>query len=78
MSDSPTVEMPDGFTCWMGKYGNLHRLTGPAVIRSDGSIEWWINGFRYYNFKSFQEAAKLTDDQITILILKYGAICDRQ
>lgn len=24
--------------------GVLHRLDGPAVIRKDGTKEWWVNG----------------------------------
>jgi len=50
-----------------------HRLDGPAVLRKrDGGMEWFIHGHRYYNFKDFQAAGKLSDDQITILMLKYG------
>lgn len=29
------------------KDGLLHRLTGPAVIYSNGLSEYWINGRRY-------------------------------
>jgi len=60
---------------WADENEMAHRLDGPAVLRKrDGGMEWFIHGHRYYNFKDFQEAGKLTDDQITILILKYGEI----
>ena len=49
-----------------------HRLDGPAVEWANGRKSWWINDTPYSNFKAFQENAKLTDDQITILKLKYG------
>lgn len=29
---------------WIDSDQNLHRLDGPAVIRSDGYSEHWING----------------------------------
>jgi hypothetical protein len=53
-----------GELCW-------HRLDGPAY-ESEGGSTWWLNNEPYTNFKDFQEDAKLTDDQITILKLKYG------
>jgi len=52
----------------------LHRLDGPAFEGHNGDNEWWINDKIYTNFKDFQIAGCLTDDQITILILKYGEI----
>lgn len=27
--------------------GLLHREDGPAVIKSNGTIEWWINGEKF-------------------------------
>ena len=52
----------------------IHRLDGPAYIMTDGRMMWWVGGIQYTSFKAFQKAGKLTDDQMTILILKYGEI----
>ena len=64
---------PSGTKLWTtGTYGTIwHRLDGPAYEGSDGSMGWYIDGKRYTNFKEFQEAGGLTDDQMTILRLKY-------
>jgi len=65
-----------------------HRIDGPAYEVMDESnqyTQWWINNGRifnffaingtiYSNFKEFQKAGRLTDDQMTILKLKYGEI----
>jgi len=51
-----------------------HRTDGPALIDSNGYAEWHIKGINYDNFKDFQKAGRLTDDQMTILKLKYGEI----
>ena len=61
-----------GTIIYRDEKNNRHRLDGPAVIWSDG-IEWWyVHGKPYTNFKDFQKAANLTDNQITILKLKYS------
>jgi hypothetical protein len=38
---------------WCLKGWLLHRLTGPAVIRSDGYKEFWLNGKYYKNVKDW-------------------------
>ena len=32
---------------YKNELGQLHRTDGPAVERSDGGKEWWINGLRH-------------------------------
>jgi hypothetical protein len=54
--------------------GKNHRVDGPAIIWYDGEYWWYINGKRYLNNKSFQEAASLSDEDMTAIILKYGNI----
>jgi len=71
--DGPAVEWDDGYYSWWVD-GYNHRLDGPAIIDPRGFIFWYIKGDRYTNFKDFQEAGKLTEDQMTILKLKYGEI----
>jgi hypothetical protein len=38
-------KMEDGSVVWREK-GLLHRSRGPAVIRPDGTREYWIRGVR--------------------------------
>jgi len=71
--DGPAVTREDdGYNSWYAS-GLRHRLDGPAIIHHD-RVEWYISGIRCTNFKDFQIASGLFDDQITILILKYGEI----
>jgi hypothetical protein len=34
----------NGDRVWILNNGKFHRLDGPAVIKPDGTKEWWING----------------------------------
>jgi len=45
MDDESFMEI-DSFEnkIWKNKRGLRHRLDGPAVIRNDGTKEWWQNG----------------------------------
>jgi hypothetical protein len=61
-----------GNDIWTDDRGQLHRIDGPAVDFLNGSKSWWVNGERYANFKDFQDASGLSDDEMTMLILKYG------
>ena len=69
--DGPALTHKNGARQWIN-YGLFHRLDGPAWEGADGNVVWWVNGHRYYTFNSFQLAAGLSEDQITILKLKYG------
>lgn len=44
--DRPVEIWPDGTQVWRDRWGALHRVDGPAVIRPDGGVEFWQNGFR--------------------------------
>jgi hypothetical protein len=64
-----------GHKRWLNAAREYHRLDGPEIEYSNGDAEMWaINGIMYWNFKDFQADGNLTDDQMTILRLKYGAI----
>lgn len=39
------VECSDGSIEWRLN-GKLHREDGPAVVRPDGTKEWWVEGHR--------------------------------
>jgi hypothetical protein len=47
---------------WEDSYGQPHRLDGPAVIRTPGTLwatlpdEWWIHGIQYPTEMHFQVA----------------------
>jgi hypothetical protein len=36
-----------GDKSWRNESGFLHRLDGPAIERSNGCKEWWVNGLRH-------------------------------
>jgi hypothetical protein len=57
--------------------GRGHRIGGPAVEWDDGGYSWYIRGKLCKSFKEYQKKTKLSDNEITILILKYGDIVDR-
>lgn len=42
-NDLPAVERFDGTKVWY-QYNQRHRITGPAVTRTDGEIFYWLNG----------------------------------
>jgi hypothetical protein len=46
--NTPALEnLLNGFKIWCLKGDIFHRLNGPAVIRSDGTKEFYLNG-KYY------------------------------
>ena len=49
-----------------------HRLDGPALISEDGKPLWYINGTSYRKFSDYQIAANLSENDITMIKLKYG------
>lgn len=60
-----------------GKYLNdldLHRTDGPAVIRTTGRMFWFINGSKYSSNDSYQTEIGLSDEEMTMIILKYGDV----
>jgi hypothetical protein len=68
----------NGHQKWYNRTGKLHREDGPAVIYNNSYTRWFLNDVRYTSNKSFQEAANLTDEDMTAMILKYGnvGLCD--
>jgi len=71
--DGPAVIYADGEQQWR-VHGRLHRTDGPAIICIDGTQYWYVNDQSHTNSKSYQGAAKLSDEEMTLLILKYGAV----
>jgi len=34
----------NGTVAWVSTCGKLHNLSGPALVRKDGTTEYWVNG----------------------------------
>jgi hypothetical protein len=45
-----------GNKCWYNKGGIPHRLTGPAVIGSNKTYEFWLNGKLYHTVQDWLNA----------------------
>ena len=56
----------------MNKEGEIHNLEGPAVIREDGSLQWYIKN-RRYDFESWCKLSQISGDEIVLLKLQYGS-----
>ena len=69
--DGPAVIWVDGYKEWWVN-GRHHRLDGPAIEWHDGRMSWYVNGIYYTDFKDFQEAGNLSDEDMMVLRLKYG------
>lgn len=41
--DQPTITLADGTKEWRNTDGQLHRVDGPAIIRSNGTLEYYLN-----------------------------------
>lgn len=70
--DGPAVI--DGGYCEWFKHDEHHRTDGPAVTYLSGGLEWWVNGTPYNTNAEYQEAANLSDEEMTIMVLKYGDV----
>jgi hypothetical protein len=71
--DGPAVIYTDGDQSWWVN-GKLHRTDGPAYTGADGTQQWFVNNRRHYSSKSYQEAAKLSDEDMLALTLKHGVV----
>ncbi len=66
------VDGPAGQEYWISN-GRYHRTDGPAIIEY-GVMSWFVNDIFYSSNKRFQKAAKLTDEEMLIMVLKYGNV----
>lgn len=69
--NGPAILYSNGDEEWY-QHGLRHRLDGPALVYKNGEIRWYINDKRYRDARRYQQDAKLTDEEMTLLILKYG------
>lgn len=57
---------------WTDENGSFHRLDGPSIIHNTGQMSWHVRGIRVISYVEFQALAKLTDEDIAMLILRWG------
>jgi hypothetical protein len=71
--NTPAYEnLETGYTVWCLKNCRWHRLTGPAVINSDGSEQFWLNDHAYKNVKDWLKDHPNQDNAFQIeMLLKY-------
>ena len=50
----------------------IHREDGPAIEWADGDISWALRGNQYFEFDKWCKDLNKTDEEITMLKLKYG------
>jgi hypothetical protein len=74
--DGPAVIYTDGLVQeeWY-RHGRRHRIDGPAYTYGN-RIAWYIDGNPIYTDKEFQHRAKLSDEDMSILVLKYGNVTE--
>ena len=71
--DGPAIVQKDGFQAWF-MHGQCHRIDGPAITRADGTVWWWLYDSPVSSPFQFQRASGCTDEELAMLILKYGNI----
>ncbi len=59
---------------YKGHTNKFHRIDGPAVRYTDGWVEWWVDGNLYKTNESYQCATGISDEDMTIMTLKYGNV----
>jgi len=60
-----------GQVSWYNDTGAFHREDGPALLKVDGSIAWYIDGMMY-TFEEWCAVANITDERKMMLRLQYG------
>jgi hypothetical protein len=70
--NTPAYEQINGLKVWCLKNWRLHRLTGPAVINSDGSEQFWLNDQSYENIHDWLKDHPNQDNAFQVeMLLKY-------
>lgn len=72
--DGPAYISERGTEEWICN-GDTHRIGGPALVFAlSGVSSWYIQGRRYITNHEYQVASGLTDEEMTMMILKYGNV----
>lgn len=70
--DAPAIYGANGgWEHWL-QHGVFHRVDGPATLWRDGFHLWVVNGIPVHTWEDFQREAKCTDEEITVLQIKWG------
>lgn len=69
--DGPAYFNPHGLQEWFLN-GKRHRSDGPAITWADGCQEWYLNDIEYTNQKEYQEAGKISDEDMCAILLRYN------
>lgn len=67
------IKYTDGTEEWL-EDDELHRLDGPAYINPAGFQFWYVHGKQVHSFKQLQTVSGISDEAVTVLVLKYGDI----
>jgi len=65
-----SISYDNGIKNWIVN-GQNHREDGPAIIHSDGSKAWYLNGI-IYTFEEWLEKLNKSDEEKVFLRLKYS------
>ncbi len=73
----PTVHYSRSTEIWLvhrADGATIHRLDGPAVTDELTGKSWYIDGNICYTNAEFQAMSGLTDEEMLIMIIKYGNV----
>lgn len=72
--NTPAFEdLRTGYKFWCEKGWKIHRLTGPAVIGSNKTYEFWLNGEYYENVRDWLSEHSNQDETFQKeMLLKYS------
>lgn len=71
--DGPSYVGANGTEIWR-IHGEIHRIDGPAVTYINKKQSWYVNGNEYTSDKEFQKAANISDEDMAVMIMKYGNV----
>lgn len=77
--DGGAIVHPNGDIIYTNENHHVHRIDGPAHIHKSHSGEgiqqmWYVNNKRVYNWEEFQKESRISDEDLLVLVLKYGKI----
>jgi hypothetical protein len=61
----------EGDIIWYNKQGEWHNDDGPAIIKSDGQLWWYLND-KEYSFINWIKRTPVSDEQKLLLRLQYA------
>lgn len=70
---APAVIWDNGAENWYYQ-GQMHRIDGPAISGPDCLDIWCINGEVVSSNEEFQQLSGISDEAMTMMILRYGDI----